>query len=153
MHETTTDQLQHECRPSAGIPEGCAQTVFPSGIPNPYGRFFTGETFLHMLSEPDDVFHCPIGNVTFTPGARTHWHKHSGGQILLITGGKGRYCERGGKIRTLLPGDVVRIAPGIEHWHGADSVLGMTHISIETNAADSKTDWLDPVDDADYENF
>lgn len=133
--------------------EKLPETVFERGGPNPYGKFFTGQTYLHMLSASDAVFNCPVGNVTFEPGARTHWHKHSGGQILLVTAGLGRYCERGGKIRVLRPGDVVRIAPGVEHWHGADARTGLVHISIETNASGSKTDWLDPVVDADYERF
>ena len=76
-------------------------SVFPRGDINPYGKFFTGESFLTMLSEPDDVWNCPIGNVTFKPGARTNWHKHSGGQILLVTAGLGRYCERGGRLRVI----------------------------------------------------
>ena len=87
-------------------------SVFEQGGPNPYGKFFTGETLLSMLVEPNDgVFNCPIGNVTFRPGARTNWHKHSGGQILLVLEGLGRYCERGGTIRILRPGDVVKIPP------------------------------------------
>lgn len=120
-------------------------SVFEQGGPNPYRKFFTGETLLSMLVEPNDgVFNCPIGNVTFTPGARTNWHKHSGGQILLVLEGLGRYCERGGRIRILRPGDVVKIPPEVEHWHGADERIGMVHISIETNVPNNKAEWLDP---------
>ena len=59
-------------------------TVFEQGESNPYGQYFTGQTYLTMLNGRDDVFNAPIGNVTFEPGARTNWHKHSGGQILLV---------------------------------------------------------------------
>ena len=128
-------------------------SVFPRGDINPYGKFFTGESFLTMLSEPDDVWNCPIGYVTFKPGARTNWHKHSGGQILLVTAGLGRYCERGGRVRILRPGDVVRIPPNVEHWHGADDRIGMIHISIETNVPDNKSEWLAPVTHAEYGAF
>lgn len=57
-------------------------TIFPQGDKNPYGKYFTGQTYLTRLSANDTVFNAPIGNVTFEPGARTNWHKHSGGQIL-----------------------------------------------------------------------
>lgn len=69
-------------------------TVFPQGPVNPYGKFFTGTSYLTMLNT-EPVFNCPIGNVTFEPGCRTFWHKHTGGQILLVLAGEGLYQERG----------------------------------------------------------
>ena len=126
-------------------------TIFAQGDPNPYGRFFTGQTYLTMLSPKDDIFNAPIGNVTFEPGARTNWHKHSGGQILLVLNGEGRYQERGKDKKVLHKGDVVRIAPNVEHWHGAAPDSWMTHISLETNAQDNQTTWLEPVTAQEYE--
>ena len=76
-------------------------TIFAQGEVNPYSKFFTGTTYLTMLSLKDNVWNAPIGNVTFEPGARTHWHKHDGGQILLVLNGEGRYQEKGKEIRTL----------------------------------------------------
>ncbi len=125
-------------------------TVFAQGPVNPYGRFFTGTSYLTMLSENDGTFNAPIGNVTFEPGARTFWHKHSGGQILLVLAGEGRYCERGQAPRVIKKGDVVRIAPNVEHWHGAGPDTWMTHISVETNVPNNQATWLEPVSDADY---
>ena len=125
-------------------------TIFGRGEPNPYGRFFTGQTYLKMLSAKDDVWNSSIGNVTFEPGARTNWHKHDGGQILLVLAGEGRYQERGKEIRILHKGDVVRIPPDVEHWHGAAPDSWFTHISIETNLPDNQTTWLAPVSDAEY---
>lgn len=125
-------------------------TVFEQGEPNPYGKFFTGQTYLNMLSAKDGTFNAPIGNVTFEPGARTNWHKHSGGQILLVLGGEGRYQERGGRIQILHKGDVVRIPPQAEHWHGAAPDSWFTHISVETNVPDNQTIWLEPVNDKEY---
>ena len=122
-------------------------TVFPQGPVNPYGKFFTGRSYLNMLSQNDAVFNAPIGNVTFEPGTRTNWHKHSGGQILLVTAGEGRYQERGKPAQASKKGDVVRIAPNVEHWHGAGAKTWMTHISIESNMPNNKADWLEPVDD------
>lgn len=125
-------------------------TIFAMGEENPYGKFFTGKTYLNMLSPGDAVFNAPIGNVTFEPGARTNWHKHSGGQILLVLAGEGRYRERGGEIRILRKGDVVRISPDVEHWHGAAPRSWFTHISLETNVPNNKAQWLEPVSDEEY---
>lgn len=122
-------------------------TVFAQGGVNPYGKFFTSRSYLTLLSENDAVFNAPIGNVTFEPGARTNWHQHSGGQILLVVAGEGRYQERGKPARVIRKGDVVRIAPNVEHWHGAGQKTWMTHISVETNVPNNKSEWLEPVDD------
>lgn len=126
-------------------------TVFGQGQINPYSEFFTGQTYLTRLSPNDDVWHSSIANVTFEPGARTHWHKHSGGQILLVLAGEGRYQERGKKSQVIKKGDVVRIPPDVEHWHGSAPTSWMTHISIETNLPNNQTTWLEPVSDADYQ--
>lgn len=125
-------------------------TIFAQGEVNPYGKFFTGVSYLNMLNPNDEVFNCPIGNVTFEPGTRTNWHKHSGGQILLVLAGSGLYCERGGSPRVIKKGDIVRIPPAVEHWHGAGPDTWMTHISIEPNVPGNKAEWLEPVSDEDY---
>lgn len=72
---------------------------FNKGEINPYSEFFTGRTYLNMLCTNDTVWNSSIGNVTFEPKARTNWHKHSGGQILLATAGEGRYQEKGKPIQ------------------------------------------------------
>ena len=125
-------------------------TIFTQGELNPYGKFFTGQTYLTMLSNNDEIWNSSIGNVTFEPGARTNWHKHSGGQILLVLAGEGRYQERGKEIQILHKGDVVRIAPDVEHWHGAAPNEWFTHISVETNLPNNKATWLSPVSDEEY---
>ena len=103
-----------------------------------------------MLCTKDDVWNSSIGNVTFEKGARTNWHKHSGGQILLVTAGEGRYQERGKETQILKPGDVIKIPPEVEHWHGAAPDSMFAHISIETNIPDNTTTWLEPVSDKEY---
>lgn len=118
---------------------------FDKGEINPYSQYFTGTTHLNMLCTKDDVWNSSIGNVTFDAGARTNWHKHSGGQILLVTAGEGRYQEKGEKIRVLKKGDVVKIPPNVEHWHGAAPDSSFAHISIEPNLPNNITTWLDPV--------
>lgn len=125
------------------------KNMFPRGeeFKSPY---FTGKVWLEMLSGRDELFNCPIGNVTFEPGCRNNWHKHPGGQILLCLSGTGYYAERGGAVRKLYPGDVVRIAPNMEHWHGATPHSRFSHLSIETNVDAGAAVWLEPVTDAQY---
>lgn len=124
--------------------------VFPIGEPNPYGKFFTGKTYLTFLNVYDETFKTSLGNVTFEPAARTNWHKHTGGQILLVTAGEGRYQERGKPVQKLNAGDVVRIAPNVEHWHGAAPNSWFSHIAVETNPDINVNTWLEPVSDAEY---
>ena len=123
---------------------------FKQGELNPYNKYFTGTTYLYRLSANDDVWNSSIANVTFEPGARTNWHKHSGGQILLVTAGEGRYQEKGKPVQILKKGDVVRIPLNVEHWHGAAPDSWFSHISIETNLPDNQTTWLEPVTDKEY---
>lgn len=125
-------------------------TVFAQGDVNPYGKFFTGTTYLTRLNAPQGTFKTSLANVTFEPGARTHWHKHDGGQILLVLNGEGRYQERGGKLQILKKGDVVHIPADVEHWHGAAPESWFVHISVEPNPEKTKTDWLTPVTDEEY---
>ena len=123
---------------------------FAKGEINPYSKFFTGTTHLYRLVEKDDIWNSSIANVTFDAGARTNWHKHSGGQILLVTAGEGRYQERGKEILVLKKGDVVKIAPDVEHWHGAGPDGMFAHISIEPNIPNNSATWLEPVSDEEY---
>ena len=123
---------------------------FAKGEINPYNKFFTGTTHLYRLVEKDDIWNSSIANVTFDAGARTNWHKHSGGQILLVTAGEGRYQERNKEIQILKAGDAVKIPPEVEHWHGAAPDSQFAHISIEPNLPDKQTTWLDPVTDEQY---
>ena len=123
---------------------------FKKGEINPYNQYFTGTTYLTMLVTKDDQWNSSIGNVTFEKGARTNWHKHSGGQILLVTAGEGRYQEKGKPIQILKPGDVVKIPSDVIHWHGASPNSEFAHISIETNIPNNTTTWLEPVTDAEY---
>ena len=123
---------------------------FKKGEINPYNKFFTGNTYLTRLVEKDDIWNSSIANVTFEKGARTNWHTHSGGQILLVTAGEGRYQEKGKEIQILKPGDAVKIPPNVEHWHGAASNSEFAHISIETNIPENTTEGLLPVTDEEY---
>jgi quercetin dioxygenase-like cupin family protein len=88
-----------------------------------------------------------VNNVFFEPRARTHWHRHERGQVLLVTAGCGYVQVRDGEGTWVGAGDVVHFAPGEEHWHGAgpESYLLHTAVSLGT------TEWLEAVSPADYE--
>jgi len=126
--------------------------IFPRGekIPAQYSKYFIGTAYLSMLVPGDTEFNCPIGNVTFEPKTRNNWHKHPGGQILLITGGRGYFQEEGRPARELHPGDVVKIGPNTKHWHGAAPDSWFVHLSIETNVQAGPPEWLEPVTDEEY---
>ena len=79
---------------------------------------FTGTAYLQMLIAADSLNLTSVGNVTFEPGARTKWHIHPGGQILLVTDGVGYYQEKGQPKKTLRKGDAIKCPPNIPHWHG-----------------------------------
>ena len=88
--------------------------------------------------------------VTFQPGARTNWHTHPLGQLLIVTQGTGWVREEGKPVQEMKPGDAVWIAPGVKHWHGATRTSAMTHVAV-AEAKDGETvTWLEPVSDADY---
>ena len=129
-------------------------SVFPIGDKNDaYAQYFVGQSYLNMLSLEQVV----IYNVTFEPGCRNNWHIHhaksGGGQILLVTAGKGYYQECGKEIRELHPGDVVNIPAGVKHWHGAAPDSWFAHLAIEVPAEEGLNEWCEPVDSEEYENL
>ena len=123
---------------------------FGRGDVNPYGQFFQGQSYLNMLTRDG----LAIGNVTFEPGCRNNWHVHraekNGGQILLCTYGRGWYQEWGKAARELHAGDTVVIPPNVKHWHGAAKDSWFVHLAVEVPGENASTQWLEPVDDADY---
>jgi quercetin dioxygenase-like cupin family protein len=89
--------------------------------------------------------------VTFEPGARTAWHTHPLGQVLIVTAGYGRAQREGGPIEEIRPGDVVLFAPGEKHWHGAAPNTAMTHIAIQEALDGKAVEWMEKVSDAQYQ--
>lgn len=118
-----------------------------------YADYFVGKSYLDMLSTQQVV----IGNVTFEPGCRNNWHIHhakkGGGQILLVTAGRGYYQEWGKEPRELHPGDVVNISPEVKHWHGAAPDCWFSHIAIEVPGEETSNQWCEPVSDKEYDKL
>ena len=108
-----------------------------------------GAATLIELVKADSTFPFDMASATFAPGKRLDWHKDPNGQILVITDGTGYYQEKGKPKQIVRKGDVVKSGPGVEHWHGASSENGMTHLAI-TPASEGGTAWLQKVTDAEY---
>jgi quercetin dioxygenase-like cupin family protein len=125
--------------------------IFPQGeiISN---NNFKGTAYLQILIEADSLNSISVGNVTFEPGARSNWHLHPAGQILLVTDGVGYYQEKGQPKKILFKGDVIKCPPNMPHWHGAGSDEAFVQIAI-TGREKGPTVWLEPVTDEEYNSF
>lgn len=130
-----------------------AEDVFAKGSLLENNPNFTGDAWLEMFVTAADSMDCTVGNVTFAPGVRNGWHAHPGGQILLCTSGRGLYQEKGGAVRELRSGDVVKIAPGVVHWHGAAADSWFAHLAFDVPGEKTSNEWLEPVTDEEYDKL
>ena len=105
-----------------------------------YAKYFSGKSYLNPLTNPDETIF--MANVTFEPGCRNNWHIHHAGQILV--------CIEGQEARSLKPGDVVTILPGVKHWHGAKIDYWFSHIAIEVPGKDTSSEWCIVVSEEVY---
>jgi quercetin dioxygenase-like cupin family protein len=122
--------------------------VFPKGrkITNDN---FTGTVYLQPLIESDSANSNNVGSVSFEPGARSKWHLHPAGQILLAIDGVGYYQEKGQSKKILRKGDVIKCPPNVPHWHGASIDTAFVQVAI-TGREKGETLWLDSVSDDEY---
>lgn len=127
--------------------------IWPNGSrPSTKGaaEYFTGSAIVNPFFGANAHVHSNGSLVTFEPGARSAWHTHPGGQMLIVVSGKGWIQEEGGPKREINPGDVIWTPPGIKHWHGATGTTSMSHIAI-TNVVNAKTvEWMQKVTDEEY---
>jgi quercetin dioxygenase-like cupin family protein len=108
--------------------------------------WFTGEVWIDPIASGHEPNQLSLGNVHFTPGARTAWHSHTIAQTLHVTEGEGLAQARGEAVTRIRPGDVVTIAGKEWHWHGAAPGHFMTHLSL----TEGDTEWGDHATDAEY---
>jgi quercetin dioxygenase-like cupin family protein len=112
---------------------------------------FSGNVRITTLVGPNTQTDCIVSEVTFDPKARTVWHTHPNGQLLVATHGTGYYQEKGHTIQVLREGQSVTIAPQVEHWHGAGPTGQFTHIAINPNVSKGgAVNWLQAVTDEEY---
>lgn len=133
---------QHVNKPSDG------NNIFPKGNKINSANF-KGTAYLQTLMEADSLNPTAVGNVTFEAGAHTRWHKHPGGQILLVTDGVGYYQEQGQSKKILRKGDVIKCPANVPHWHGASADVAFVQVAI-TNRHLGETVWLNEVTDDEY---
>jgi quercetin dioxygenase-like cupin family protein len=113
-------------------------------------EYFTGTVRIDPLFQVNAPARAAGASVTFEPGARTAWHTHPLGQILIVTAGCGWAQREGGLIEEIHPGDVIRFLPDEKHWHGATPTTAMTHIAIQEQLDGKLVDWMEKVRDDQY---
>lgn len=114
-------------------------------------EYFTGTVRIDAPFAGEEPARIGGATVTFEPGARTAWHTHPLGQTLIVTAGVGWVQRNGGPVETIRPGDMVWIAPGEKHWHGATATTAMTHIAIAESQSGSPVAWMEQVTDEQYQ--
>ena len=136
------------CNNKAAVSNSNYELVFPKGekITNDN---FTGTAYLQLLIAADSLNPTAVGNVTFEPGARSKWHLHPAGQILLAINGVGYYQEKGQPKKILRKGDAVKCPPNVPHWHGASADTGFVQVAV-TNNQNGATVWMEAVTDEEY---
>ncbi len=125
------------------------QAIFPKGEKGP-AENFTGNAWNTGLVANDSNYNTVIGNVYFEPGARSNWHRHPSGQILIITDGVGYHQIKGQPRQTIQKGDVVKCPANVEHWHGASPDTGMQQMYILPKTENGIVTWLQKVTDEEY---
>ena len=139
--------------PSApGENTGAVRITRVGSLPSSRGpaENFTGAVRVDRLFSATAPSRTSGGLVTFEPGARSAWHAHPLGQVLVVTAGMGWVQREGGPVEEIRPGDVVWIAPGVRHWHGATATTGMSHIAITEQLDGRNTEWMEKVSDEQY---
>ena len=112
----------------------------PAPAPQPNPENFVGKVTGHPTTD------IRMLRYSFEPGARTNWHSHEGGQVILIEKGHARVQEAGGAMREIGPRESMVTAAGVKHWHGATPDEGLTQVSLSFGA----TNWMEKVSDAQY---
>ena len=113
-------------------------------------KHFTGTVRVDPLFQAKDPARALGASVTFEPGARTAWHTHPLGQILIVTAGCGLVQRWGSPIEEIRPGDVIWFPPDEKHWHGATATTAMTHIAIQEQLDGKAVEWMEKVSDEQY---
>ncbi len=123
-------------------------TIFPVGQKSP-NVHHVGNVWLRELNGTDSIFNNSLTVATMEAGARLDWHKHPGGQILMILEGEGYYQEKGNAKQTVHKGEVIKCHPSVEHWHGATPESGVTYLASSPTQK-GRTIWLQKLTDEEY---
>lgn len=116
-----------------------------------FSKYFTGSSSVVPLHKVQTPSRLSASLVTFQPGARTLWHTHPLGQLLIVTDGTGWIQQWGEPKQVIRKGDVVWIPAGVKHWHGATATTSMTHYAILESLDGKSVEWMEKVTDAQYD--
>jgi quercetin dioxygenase-like cupin family protein len=114
-------------------------------------EWFTGTVRIDPLFGATTPARAAGNAVSFEPSARTAWHTHPLGQVLIVTAGCGLVQREGGPVEEIHPGDVVWFEPDEKHWHGASPTTAMTHFAIQEALDGKAVDWMEKVTDEQYQ--
>ena len=113
-------------------------------------EYFTGSVKVTPLVKGEEPSCLSCASVGFQPGARSAWHTHPKGQLLIVTEGTGLIQEWGKPVKRITKGDVIWTPAGVKHWHGASQKSSMTHTAINELKDGKAVDWMEKVTDAEY---
>ena len=125
------------------------QMIFPKGEPGPATNF-TGNAYNFGLVANDSMYNTLVGNVYFEKSARSNWHIHPSGQILIVLDGEGYHQLEGQPKQTMRKGDVIKCPPNVKHWHGATENSSLTQLYILPKTENGIVTWLEAVTDEQY---
>jgi quercetin dioxygenase-like cupin family protein len=128
------------------------KVITPSELSSSPGpeEYFTGVVKVTPLVQGEEPSCLQCAAVSFNPGARSAWHSHPKGQLLVVTDGSGLIQEWGKPVRRIKKGDVIWTPPGVKHWHGADQKNNMTHTAIQESLNGKVVEWMEKVTDEQY---
>ncbi len=116
-------------------------------------EFFTGTVRVAPVFQGEDPSCMSCGCVTFDPSARSAWHNHPKGQLLVVQEGSGFVQEWGKPVQRIKKGDVIWTPPGVKHWHGAAPDSSLTHLAIQESLDGKAVNWMEKVSDEHYEGL
>ena len=151
--QAQTGAAQADASPTASAHDSHSIKITRSGSQQPSkgpAEYFTGSVQVQPLFPAHDPSRTSGGKVTFEPGARSAWHTHPLGQVLIVTEGTGWIQQWGGPIEEIRKGDVIWIPAGVKHWHGATPNTAMTHVAIQEELNGKAVEWMEKVTDQQY---
>lgn len=130
-------------------PGSSNEAIFPKGELGPATNF-TGNAYNFGLVSNDSTYNTLVGNVYFEKSARSNWHVHPSGQILIVLDGEGYHQLEGQSRQTMKKGDVIKVPANTRHWHGATENNSLTQMYILPKTQNGIVTWLEPVTDDQY---
>ena len=127
------------------------ESIFQRGELGPATNF-TGNAYNFGLVSDDSIYNTLVGNVFFEKGARSNWHVHPSGQILIVLDGEGYHQLEGQPRQTMRKGDVIKCPAKVKHWHGATENNSLTQMYILPKTENGIVTWLEPVTEEQYKS-